>query len=64
MRGMKVFNGESEIVFDSVEYDWNEKKTSFYLYDDLVGEIWTEYFTFTAPGKKKPELSGEIYHIV
>ena len=28
MRGMKVFNGESEIVFDSVEYDWNEKKAT------------------------------------
>ena len=58
------FNGKSEIVFDSVEYDWGERKTRFYLYDDLVGEIWTEYFTFTAPGKKKPEQSGEIYHVV
>ena len=47
-----------------MEYDWSEKKTSFYLYDDLVGEIWTEYFTFTTPGKKKTELSGEIYHVV
>lgn len=60
----EIYNGESEIVFDSVEYDWSEKKTSFFLYDDLVGEIWTEYFTFTAPGKKKTELSGEIYHVV
>ena len=60
----EAFNGESEIVFDSVEYDWNEKKTSFYLYDDLVGEISTEYYTFTAPAKKKPELSGNVYHIV
>ena len=60
----EVLNGESEIVFDSVEYEWSEKKTSFYLYDDLVGEISTEYYTFTAPGKKKPELSGEVYHVV
>ena len=48
----EVFNGESEIVFDSVEYDWNEHKTSFYLYDDMVGEIWTEYYIFNALGKK------------
>ena len=54
----EIYNGESEIVFDSVEYDWSEKKTRFYLYDDLVGEISTEYFIFTAPAKKKAEKSG------
>ena len=56
----EIYNGESEIVFDSVEYDWSEKKTRFYLYDDLVGEIWTEYYSFTTPGKKKAEQSGEV----
>ncbi|MBP3804395.1 MAG: sel1 repeat family protein [Oribacterium sp.] len=48
----EIFNGELEIVFDSVEYDWSEKKTSFYLYDDLVGKIWTEYYSLTVAGKK------------
>ena len=60
----EIYNGESEIVFDSVEYDWNEHKTSFYLYDDLMGEIRTEFFTFTAPVKKTPEPSGDVYHLV
>lgn len=55
---------KSEIVFDSVEYDWNEKKTTFYLYDEVVGEIITEYYTFTAPAKKKIELTGDIHHFV
>ncbi|WP_031553606.1 tetratricopeptide repeat protein [Oribacterium sp. FC2011] len=54
----EIFNGESEIVFDSVEYDWSEKKTSFYLYDEMVGEIWTEYYSFTAPGRKNVARRG------
>ncbi|WP_139355502.1 tetratricopeptide repeat protein [Oribacterium sp. C9] len=54
----------SQIVFDSFEYDWSEGTTSFYLYDELVGEICTEYYTFTAPVKKKVEPSGDIYHFV
>ena len=41
-----------------------EHKTSFYLYDDLVGEIRTEFFTFTAPAKKKPDPSGDVYYLV
>ena len=53
-----------EIIFDSVEYDWGERKTSFYLYDELTGEIYTEYYTLTAPAKKKPELTGAIHHLV
>lgn len=53
-----------EIIFDSVEYDWKERKTSFYLYDDLAGEIYTDYYTFTAPAKKAIEKTGEIYHFV
>ena len=60
----EIYNGESEIFFDSVEYDWSEKKTRFYLYDEMVGEISTEYYTFTAPAKKEPELSGDVYHVV
>lgn len=53
---------KSEIIFDSIEYDWQKRKTSFYLYDDLVGEIITDYYTFTAPAKKTVKQSGEIYH--
>ena len=60
----KAVGGNSEIVFDSVEYDWRDHKTSFYLYDDLTGEIWTDYYSFTAPAKKKVELTGEVYHFV
>ena len=53
-----------EIIFDSVEYNWRERKTSFYLYDELAGEIYTEYYTFTAPAKKKPVLAGDVHHMV
>ena len=53
-----------EIIFDSIEYNWSEKKTTFYLYDEVVGEIITEYYIFTAPAKKKVELTGDIYHFV
>ena len=53
-----------EIIFDSIEYNWSEKKTTFYLYDEVVGEIITEYYIFTAPAKKKVELTGGIYHFV
>lgn len=55
---------KAEIIFDSIEFDWNTHKTSFYLYDELVGEITTEYYTFTAPAKKKIELSGDVHHFV
>ena len=60
----KSFKDDAEIVFDSFEYDWGEGITRFYLYDELVGEICTEFFTFTAPAKKKEEPSGDIYHLV
>lgn len=53
-----------EIIFDSIEYNWSEKKTTFYLYDEVVGEIITEYYIFTAPAKKKVELTRGIYHFV
>ena len=57
-------NGNPEIVFDSVEYSCDENKTTFYLYDEVVGEIATEFYTFTAPAKKKVELTGDIHHFV
>ena len=60
----RIYDGASEIVFDSAKYDWNDRNTIFYLYDDLVVEIRTEYYSFTAPGKKKPEPSGVVYHVV
>ena len=60
----KSFSEKQEIIFDSIEYDWIENKTSFYLYDELVGEISTNYYTFTAPAKKKMEQVGQIYHFV
>ena len=53
-----------EIIFDSVEYDWGERKTIFYLYDEIAGEIYTDYYTLTAPAKKKSELSGDVHHFV
>ena len=53
-----------EIIFDSIEYDWREGKTSFYLYDELAGEIVTRCYTFTAPVKKEPEKTGDVYHFV
>ena len=56
--------GKPEIIFDSIEYDWDKGKTSFYLYDDLAGEINTDYYTFTAPAKKKIARTGDIYHFV
>jgi len=49
---------------DSVEYNWNENKTFFYLYDELVGEIITDYYTFTAPAKKRIERTGDVHHFV
>ena len=60
----KTVSGKPEIVFDSIEYDWDERKTTFYLYDDVVGEIVTDNYLFTAPAKKKVELTGNIYHVV
>lgn len=57
-------NEKSEIIFDSYEYDWRKGKTVFYLYDERVGEIVTDYYTFTAPAQKKSKPSGEVYHFV
>lgn len=55
--------GGSEIVFDSYQYDWNGG-TKFYYGDDLVGEIITERYTFTAPARKDLAPEGKKYHFV
>ena len=55
--------GGSEIVFDSYQYDWNGG-TKFYFGDDLVGEIITERYTFTAPARKDLAPEGKKYHFV
>lgn len=60
----KIFSGKPEIIFDSIEYDWKERKTCFYLYDDLEGEIFTSCYSFTAPAKKKMERTGQMYYFV
>ena len=57
-------SGRPEIVFESIEYDWEKGRTSFYLYDELVGEIFTCCYSFTAPAKKKQEKTGNVYHFV
>ena len=57
-------SGKPEIVFDSIEYDWRKGRTSFYLYDELVGEIFTSCYSFTVPAKKKQEKAGDVYHFV
>jgi len=54
--------GKSELIFDSMDYDWEKSRTVFYLGDDPVGEITTEAYTFTAPKKKTEAPSGEQYH--
>ncbi len=60
----ETFSEKSEIIFDSIEFNQKECKTSFYLYDDLVGEIYTDYYTFLAPAKKRIPKTGDFYHFV
>ncbi len=55
---------KKEIIFDSIRYDYKKKKTSFYLYDELTGEIYTDYYTIKAPAVKEKELTGEVHHFV
>lgn len=60
----QTVSGKPEIIFDSIEYDWRKGRTSFYLYDELAGEIFTSYYSFTVPAKKKQEKTGDVYHLV
>ena len=55
--------GGSEIIFDSYEYNW-DGRTRFYFGDELVGEITTERYTFTAPARKDLAPEGKKYHFV
>ncbi len=36
----KIYNEESEIVFDRMEYNRSEKRTNFFLYNDLERFVW------------------------
>lgn len=55
-------DGSKEIIFDHIEYDWRKNRTTFYLFEDKVAELYTDYYTFTAPAKKTAKKSGEQYH--
>ncbi len=58
------YSDSPEIVFDHIEYDDERNKTSFYHFEALVAEIYSDFYTFTAPRKEKPSKSGEQYHFV
>ena len=49
---IKVMSGERNFVFDHIGYDWYDGKTSFYLFEELVAELYCDYYTFTAPARK------------
>ena len=59
----KIADGSSEIIFDHVLFNRGKRITKFFLYEEFVGEICTEEYSFTAPAVKKV-LSGDIYHFV
>lgn len=45
-------NQSMEMIFDSIDYDADKKITRFYLYDEPVAELATEYYFFTPPKAK------------
>ncbi|MBQ0028138.1 MAG: sel1 repeat family protein [Lachnospiraceae bacterium] len=55
-------DGAKEIIFDHIEYDLRKHRTTFYLFEDKVAELYTDYYTFTAPANKAAKKSGEKYH--
>ncbi|MBR1905604.1 MAG: sel1 repeat family protein [Clostridiales bacterium] len=59
----KVIGDGNEFTYDSYDYDW-DGSTSFYLGDELVAEIKTDHYSFTAPARKEIKPEGKIYHFV
>ena len=59
---IKTISNLPEIIFDNWDFDWDKMKASFYLGDDLVGEIITKCYDFTAPMKKAVTKTGKLYH--
>ncbi len=57
-------NGSPELLFDHVVYDSDQKKTSFYYFEELAGELYTDYCTFRIPSGKTSKKSGKRYHFV